>query len=1166
MRHALLITAVFLSLSPAVNAAPADLATLAAGDRHHGFRATTIWLDAGDRPLGARFVHPKTGFQLDLLQIESVPQSFTWVKSFATGDQGEPHTQEHLLLLRGIRGRTLQTRQSMSLVNSSAYTETWRTSYFFNTAAGIDTFFDTFAEQQRAMLHPDYSDAEIRLEVRNFGVTKNPDGTLRLEEKGTVYNEMVASMANGAWKAWRAQNHAVYGERHALGYNQGGEPSGIRNMTPADIRKFHKASHHLANMGTVAAFPRAVPIDTLLERFDKVLMKDAPAKGPRPADSLDKLPPPAGDPEGAIRIYDYPHANAAQPSPLAVVWPAARKLDAGEQLLAELFFANIAGDPTTNLYRLLIDSRTRKLDIGARSVSAEVGEWGGHPVAINLTDVRPASMSDEAVRAIRALVTDEIRRIATLPDGSAELKEFNDRIASRVVERERQLAKFLGTPPGFGARSGSSAWVDLLMKLESTPGTRKSLVMKPEFAQAKKLLASGINFWGAYLAKWKVTEVTPYVTGARPSPALIAREDAERKARLDEETERIKKRYKVTDAQEALKRYGTEADREFAAIEKATKVPPSPFVKSPPMTLDENIQYEATKLANGVPLVASRFDNMTGALTGVALRLDGVPREELRYVSLLPQLLATVGVIENGKPVPYEQMRERLRREILALTPSFSSSTRTGRVELVMRGSGIGLEESQRALDWMALALHSPDWRTENLPRIRDVVDQALASLRNTMQGAEERWVNDPADAYRMQRHPAYLSAQSFLTRTHNALRLRWELKGTPPEDVEPLSKFLADLGEAGRGMKRAELKAMLAGKAPGLDALTPAQRAVADEALRDLDLSLGEMPDSSLGPDFAYLANAIRVDLAASPTGTLERLHSLRKRLLVTGGARMFLASSGELRQALAPKIESFAARLAAAELAPIWHGSDPVIDSRIRMRERDAAPVHVGLHAPNKQGGVIVTSVPSAHYADAGDREKQLDYLSSRLYGGAGSHGVFSKTVGAGLAYSNGMRGAVSSGRVGYYAERTPELPQTVRFVVGIVKEGKLDRALADYVMAAAFTETRASQTYEARAEGIAADLADGQPPEQVRAFRAAILELRKDPKFVDLLYERKDRVHAGMIPGYAEKAPAVADGTYMVIGPDKQLDAWEQYLKATEGEKAKLYRLYGRDFWMP
>ncbi len=279
------------------HAAPADLATLQAGDRAHRFEASAIYLDAADRPLGARFVHRPTGFQLDLLHIESVPQSFTWVKSFATSEQGEPHTQEHLLL-RGTCGRTLATKESMSLVTSSAYTETWRTSYFFNTSAGITTFFDIYAELQRAMLHPDYSDAEIKLEVRNVGVTKNADGSLRLEEKGTVYNEMVASMANGSWQAWRAQNHAVYGTHHPLGYNQGGEPAGIRTMTPQDIRRFHAASHHLANMGTVAAFPKSAALDGLLERFDRVLMKDAPVgRAPRPADTLDKMPKPVGDPD-----------------------------------------------------------------------------------------------------------------------------------------------------------------------------------------------------------------------------------------------------------------------------------------------------------------------------------------------------------------------------------------------------------------------------------------------------------------------------------------------------------------------------------------------------------------------------------------------------------------------------------------------------------------------------------------------------------------------------------------------------------------------------------------------------------------------------------------------------------------------------------------------------
>ena len=1166
--HRSLFACVALFVAAAGQAAPVQLATLKAGDRAHRFEASAIYLDAADRPMGARFMHRPTGFQLDLLQIDSVPQSFTWVKSFATSDQGEPHTQEHLLLLRGIRGRTLATKQSMSLVTSSAYTETWRTSYFFNTSAGIDTFFDIYAEQQRSMLHPDYSDAEIRLEVRNVGVTKNADGTLRLEEKGTVYNEMVASMANAGWKAWRAQNHAVYGTRHPLSYNQGGEPAGIRTMTPADIRRFHAATHHLANMGTVAAFPKSAALDGLLARFDRVLMKDAPVgRAPRPADSLDKLPPPAGDPEGALRIYDYPHSNAQQPSPVAVVWPATRDLDAADQLLAELFFANVAGDPTTNLYGLLIDSRSRKLDTGASAIGASVELWGGHPVAIELSDVRPAAMSDDALRALRTVVVDEIQRIAAFADGSAELKAFNERIASRVAERERQAVKFLGTPPGFGARQGSSAWPNLLMQLERSPGPRKSLVMKPEFAKVRAAIESNRNVWREALARWKITGVAPYIAGARPSPALIAREQAEREARLNDEVEQLKRRYATTDTQQALARYAADSDAELARIENATKVPPTPFVKAPPMTLDDALQFESVRLANGVPLVASRFDSMTGAMTGLALRLDGVPREELRYLSLLPDLLTTVGVIVDGQPVSFEQMSERLRREILALTASFSANTRTGRVELVLRGSGVGLDESRRAIEWMARVLHAPDWRVENLPRIRDVVDQQLAALRNTMQRSEESWVNDPANAWLMQRHPAWLASASFLTRTHNALRLRWQLLDPAPGDGEVLAAFFTRLAETGRTLDRPRLKELLAaGRAPGLEALSPAQRLLAAEALRDLDLSLAEMPDTSLGADFFELTLTLRDDLAMPAGEALARLDSTRRRLLRSGGARMFLAASQEMRGALAAPIESFAARLESAALAAAPTGAEALISTRLRQRAADAAPVHVGLHAPNKQGGVIITSVPSVHFADAADKDKQLDYLATRLYGGAGSHGLFSKTVGAGLAYSNGLRGSVSSGRVGYYAERTPELPQTVRFVVGVVKDGRPDRALGEYVMAQAFAESRASLTYEARAEGIAADLADGQPPELVRRFRTSILELRRDPRLVDKLYERKDRVHARMLPGYDTKGLDTAGGTFFVIGPDKQIDAWEQYVKGVEGPGTRLQRLYGRDFWMP
>ncbi|HYR43141.1 MAG TPA: hypothetical protein VER98_08970, partial [Terriglobia bacterium] len=227
-----------------------DLDHLKKGEMVDGFRVTSVYLNDAEKPMGARFIHQKSGFTLDLVRIESVPQAFTYVKSFPVSDQGEPHTQEHLLVGKGKTGRSFAGLGTMWLAQSTAFTQQWRTSYPFNTNAGSDVFFELFDAQLNALLNPDYSDEEIRREVRNFGVTEGPDRMLRLEEKGTVYNEMTSSSNNPMRNLLRAAGHLVYGMHHPLSYNSGGELEGIRTMKPSDIRSFHDATYYLGNMGT----------------------------------------------------------------------------------------------------------------------------------------------------------------------------------------------------------------------------------------------------------------------------------------------------------------------------------------------------------------------------------------------------------------------------------------------------------------------------------------------------------------------------------------------------------------------------------------------------------------------------------------------------------------------------------------------------------------------------------------------------------------------------------------------------------------------------------------------------------------------------------------------------------------------------------------------------
>lgn len=1160
-----------------------SLDALAEGKTVGGFRAEAVYLNDSDKPFGARLRHARTGFTLDYLQIQSVPQVFMWVNSFPTSEHGEPHTQEHLLLGKGNVGRAHAGFESMSLAGSSAFTQQWRTCYHFHTAAGPEVFYKLFESQLDALLHPDYTDEEIRREVSHWGVSENPaDKKLSLEEKGTVYQEMRTTYDRPISRLFRAENQLVYGAEHPLAMSSGGWPDSIREMKPEDIRKFHADNYRLGNMGMVASFPKEMPLGEVVARLDAVFNKLEPNQESRRFTTESDIPDPKPAPAGTIRMVEYPHKNEQQPGWVLFAYPAQLALDTKEKTLLSLFLSNVASDPTTNLYKLFVDSKTRVMETGAKGVFAFLDDEmvEGNPVYVGLTDVAPANMTDEKIRDIRQKVMDEIKRVASFADGSAELKEFNERLKSRVVQTRRTLSKLVNSPPGFGFRNTDSGWMTHLIDLNRTPGFRKAVTLKPELAAIEQVVSSDKNAWRDLVARWKLAASVPYAVAAKPSPQMLAQDEQERVARAQAETERVMKRYDVEVEQEALRRFKTDYDAATAELEKLAGQSASlKFLERPPLTLDDQLDYKVTQLPGGVPLVASNFENMTSATTGLALRLNGVPQEKLFYLSAMPSLLTQVGVVKDGRPIPYEQMSEMLRKEILSLNSYFATNFSTNRAELVVRGAGNDTAESQRALQWMKLVLTSPDWRPENLARIRDVVDQVLSGMRNRTQGSEESWVNDPANAYWRQDNPLLLSVSSFMTQAHNVQRLRWLLKDAGA-DRDRVASFLDALAAAPKqNAEREHLKNLLQTFQKGevkdryynelkssFNDLPAGAKALAVDAAKDLDQVLGDIPDETLGSDWQYLVRQMRHDLLVPPAQALAELNEVRQGLLKTGGARLFMIGSTPTRASLEPGVRGLLASLQSAPQTPAKYTSARLVESRVQERLKDKnRPVFVGLVNPNTQGGVFLNSAPMATYADADNREALLDFLASRLYGGGGAHGIFIKTWGAGLAYSNGLGGSPAQGRVSYYAERTPELPQTLRFVIEELKKAKPDPGLVEYAVAVAFSQFRSASGYESRGEQMASDIADGTPPEAVRKFRQGLLDLRKSPNLSDELFKRMNTVYARILPGLGAKASSVEGGVYYVIGPEKQLTAYEQYLKTIEGPDARLLRIYPRDYWI-
>jgi Zn-dependent M16 (insulinase) family peptidase len=1156
-----------------------------------GFHVTTRYLDAAGAPMGARFVHDRTGFVLDYLRIDSAPQGMIWVGSIPTSDQGEPHTQEHLLLGKGDRGRAFGNYQAMALAESSAFTDQWRTVYHFHTIAAHEVFWGVFADQLDGLLHPDYTDEEIRREVANFGVSKDPDGTLRLEEGGTVYNEMVRTYESPVTLLWDAAGRMIYGERHPLAMSAGGVPDHIRTMTPEDIRRFHASTHYLGNMGMIGAFPASMALGDVLDQTAAILDR----LGDRTGDAMqyDELPAPAPVAAGATRIVEYPLADANRPSSVMLAWPASRALALDERILMELLLSAIAGDESTPLYKRLVDTRTRTLDVGATAVWSWVSRDQGQPVYLGVQGVTPAAMDEAGIAALRDVVTAELARLAALPAGDAELAALRERIASRLIDQRRSTKKFLGSPPGFGFRGTSGAWMSHLLDLEATPGFDKSLTLDPQLAAVEAALAEDVNPWTRRLQAWGLLD-PPFALAAKPSPALRARLDRERAERVTAEIVRLGKAWGEADAAKIVARFAAEYDAATAQLEAAAKAAPMPpLVDSPPMTLDDDLAYDVTTVGPDVPLVASRIDSMPGGAVGLALRLDAVAEDDLPLLALLPRLLREAGLFEDGVATASEDVSEALRREVLSLWLSYTANPATGRVELAITGAGTDLPETRAALAWMRRILTSPDWRVDNVARLRDLVDQALTGLRGTMQGAEEGWVQDPPTAWWRQRSPLYVHTASFLTRAHDLHRLRWML--ADPGDGKTAAAaagLLRALAPAGKTLDRARLDALagaLLDLAPG--AAAPARAAAApDKAVarftrglaghpsgvrallamagKDLRALLPELPDDALAADWAYLCQQMAADLQRGRDAALAGLARVRAAIVDASNARAWLVASTADGAALRDDLAALLAALPRGALTRRTYGDAPAFVDRLRGRQPAAtAPVFLGLVNPSTSSGVFVHTAPAVSYADTTD-DAIRDYLTGNLFTGHGGHSMFMKTWAAGLAYSNGLRVQLEQGRLLYYAERCPELPQTMRFVVDQLAAAAPDPALADYAIAQSFS-SRVAASYEGRAAAMAADLTDGLTPARVRAFRDKLLALRGQAGLAAELFARMPAVYGKVLPGYGTRSADVPDAVFFTTGPAAQLDAWASYLQATEGAEgadATLWRLYPRDFWVP
>ncbi len=1137
-----------------------------------GFKTVSLYENAAGKPMGARFVSVRFGFIIDYLQIESVPQAFFWVKTPPSSSKGEPHSCEHLLLGKGNRGRYVAALEDMALSNSTAYTAQTRTCYHFNTIAGGDTFYKIFEAKLQALLHPDFTDEEIRREVCFIGVNVDSEtGELSIDEKGTYYTEMVSTFEKPWYYSYGTMNKLMYGENHPLVNNSGGAPDVMRTMEPKDMWAFHKKTHHLANLGSIVSMPTSVELESFLTTMNSMLENCQTYDDPNnnPSIKVQNLPPANSAPIGTATMAYYPSENEEDPGYIMYAWPPLLQLDDKEEMLFSLFLETFASGQTSNLYNLFINSETKQIDIGGNYIFATYDNDLDIAPYFVFGGINKDAITLEKMQSIKTMILDELKKVQSFTDGSAELIEFNDRLKSRLVQNKKQIEDYLNSPPMFGFRGGSAGgWVSLLLDVEKQPTFKKSLVMANTYTSVETELTKPNNIWTERIDRWKFLTVDPYSIGTVPSSSILEKNKTDKEQRLANYIEEYKIKYGVDDTQLALAKYKEEFDAKTAELEKINSNNKLPgFISNPPLTLDDQLNYETIQLLDNIKMTASTFDNMSSSTVALALRLDVIPESLLVYAPLIPDMLTSIGVLKDGEVVPYDKMSDRLKNEVLGLNASYDFGLETGRIELILSGRGSNLTELHNAIDWMDASLFTSYLSVDNLSRISDVIDQSLISYRNRVKRSEENWVRNPSNAYRFQNNPLYLSTNSFLTETHHLSRLKWMFTNPGSEsEQQALKSKINLLRNSGKGKNREELLTLLDNKQSIKSAELPENPVKIFKDIRNsLKTTLADIPDANLADDWIYLCSEIKNDLLKKPEIALAEMKYIISLLSKRDNARMYMVSNKTDRNASIDKINKLLSKLdnSSPSVRQSYSNLNTIVE-RLKSRESlTEKPVYAGLIFNGTRNGVLMFSAKNSEKFDTSE-DALLQTLSSKLYAGYGPHGLFMKTWAAGLAYSNGYRMSEQTGRAAYYAERCPDVAETMRFVVNLLKNADDNPDLADYTVAQIFGSSRASNRYEQRGKSIAADFADGVLPEKVTSYRQHILKTRQKDNFYSLIKNRMEDAYGSVLIGYGKPLSESKEGNFFLIGPEPQFESLEKYIKQTEGEQT-VYRLYPRDFWL-
>ena len=325
------------------------------GQRRHGFIVTGVTPLAELNLTLVELRHERLGSRMVHLACEDDNNLFGVGFRTTPGDSsGVAHILEHTVLC-GSQSYPVRDpfftmlKRSLNTFMNALTSSDW-TLYPFSSQNRKD-FYNLMGIYLDAAFFPLLRERDFRQEGHRLEYTEASDATSPLTFKGVVYNEMKGAMADPGSLLHRRLTKALF-PTTTYGFNSGGEPEAILDLTHEQLVGFHRTYYHPANAyffsyGNLPLDEHLVVIEEqVLQRFEPLAVDTAVPDEVRfkaPQRVVEGFPVAAGE-------------SVSQRSMVQLAWLTCPLADSFENLALSLLSQLLLGNPAAPLYKALIES------------------------------------------------------------------------------------------------------------------------------------------------------------------------------------------------------------------------------------------------------------------------------------------------------------------------------------------------------------------------------------------------------------------------------------------------------------------------------------------------------------------------------------------------------------------------------------------------------------------------------------------------------------------------------------------------------------------------------------------------------------------------------------------------------------------------------------------